>query len=415
MILSVIVLILIALVAYYHYSQGLFTAAISVGCALIATLVAFGYYENMLNVIGAGKMSDMAAGAMLMLLFGVTYLVLRIVADAVVPGNVSFPLYVERAGAGILGVVAGILSVGTFAVATQLMPFGPAVGMATKYDVADREGIVISNTVFGTINARSKDSGVQNELVNNNFDPANESNLWVPADNLVLSIVKLASAGSFGDAQAFGDVHPDLPLEAFANRIGPDPSTNRVAINTTKLKAVDISGVYTTGPVDAADAELTDSRPGKKPITLPGKPDNVLVLRVDLQDNISDKDGFVRVTPAGVRLVVDGVTYHPAGTMAKAGLISLNRLDDQIPIVMHGKGHGADFAFVLPKSVMSRIIAAGKTKADAGFFELKLFGRVDLGNRPVAAYTGPTEAQQVLSKPLSPAGQMVSPSPKKAD
>jgi len=421
MILSIIVIILIGLVTYYHYNQGLFTAAISLGCALIATFVAFGYYENMLNVLGAGKMIDMDASAMLMLLFGFTYLALRITADAVVPGNVSFPLYVDRAGAAILGLMAGVLAVGTFAVATQLMPFGATIGMASKYEIADRPSLIIPANVYGG-NSRSKDSGIQNELVSNNLDPANASNLWVPADNVVLSIVKIASAGGLGDAQSFADIHPDLTSEAFANRLGADFSTNRVALNTPKLKMVDVSGVYTTGPVQAADAEISDIRPDRKALTLPGKIDSVLVLRVDLQDSVADKDGYARVTPSSVRLVIDGVTYHPAGTMAKSDVIALNRLDDQIPIVMHGKGRGADFAFVLPKAVTSRIIApgkttadAGKTKADAGFFELKLFGRVDLGNRPVATYTGPTEVQQVLYKPVSPLGQLLGLAPKKPE
>src|SRR5882757_7506125 len=102
MVLSSIIIILVLLVAYFHYVQGLFTSAISFGCALLATLVAFGYYEDLLNLIGQGKMADYSAGTMLMVLFGFTYLALRIIFDAMVPGNVLFPLYVERVGAGVV-------------------------------------------------------------------------------------------------------------------------------------------------------------------------------------------------------------------------------------------------------------------------------------------------------------------------
>ena len=198
MLFSALVIIFIALVTYYHYAQGLFTAAISVACALLATLVAFGYYENMLNLFGYGKMADSLAGVMLMLLFGATYLVLRVVFDSAVPGNVSFPLYVERIGAAVLGLLVGVLAIGTFAVAVQLMPMGPSVLMASRFPAPDRDRVIIPSSVFGGGNARAKDTAVAHELETNTLEPTAAGNLIMPADGWVLSVVSLASGRRAG-------------------------------------------------------------------------------------------------------------------------------------------------------------------------------------------------------------------------
>lgn len=416
MVFSVILILLVLVVAYFHYAQGLFTSAISIACALIAVFVAFGYYENLLNLIGQGKMADYSAGAMLMLLFGVTYLALRIIFDAAVHGNVTFQLYVERVGSAILGLVAGVLAVGTFAVAAQLMPFGPSIAMSARFPVADRsDRVVIPAAVFGA-NVRAKDSGVQNELVDNTLEPASAGGLLLPVDNIVLSLVGLASNGGFGGDQIFSQIHPDLPGEALAARLGADETTAHTLINTSKNNNADIADLFVTSPgVTGLDTEITDLRPDRKPITLSTKSaDGALIVRVTFQDIAADKDGLVRVTPAAVRLVVDGVNYHPVGTMATADVIALNRLDDQIPIVMRGKTKAADFAFVLPKTVMTRLITGPKTKADAGFIELKLFGRIDLGGKLVKPYSGPSDIIEILRKPLSPVGPIANPPAKPA-
>ena len=201
-------------------------------------------------------------------------------------------------------------------------------------------------------------------------------------------------------------MHPDLLTEAFANRLGADASTNRTIYNTSKKPMVEVTNVFALPPgVTAFDSEITDIRPGSKSLTLANKStDGMLVVRATFDDLASDKDNFLRITPAAIRLVIGGVNYHPVGTMANSTTIALNRLDDQIPVAMAGSFRSAEFVFDVPKSVTAPLMAGGKLKNGAAFIEYKLFGRVDLSGKPVAPYTGPSNTIKILRKPLSPLG-----------
>ncbi|GIW75691.1 MAG: hypothetical protein KatS3mg104_0754 [Phycisphaerae bacterium] len=70
MILLSISLVLVAGVTYYHYLQGGFTAVISAICALIAMLLAFGYYEPVMGMFPPGRMADYSGGMLLVALYG---------------------------------------------------------------------------------------------------------------------------------------------------------------------------------------------------------------------------------------------------------------------------------------------------------------------------------------------------------
>src|SRR4051812_10419595 len=139
MILSLVILLFIAIVAYFHYVQGIWSASLSAICAVLAALIAFSYHEPVVNLLLKGKMADQAYSAMLIVLFVASYLILRVLFDKIVPGNVSVPLYVDKVGAAVMGLIAGIFSAGIFAIAVQAMPFGPSVGGFARYTTGDRD------------------------------------------------------------------------------------------------------------------------------------------------------------------------------------------------------------------------------------------------------------------------------------
>ena len=69
MILSVVLILLVGLIAYLHYIQGLLNGLISVVLALVATAVAIAEYEPMAAWVSGGKYNDQAQGVCLVALF----------------------------------------------------------------------------------------------------------------------------------------------------------------------------------------------------------------------------------------------------------------------------------------------------------------------------------------------------------
>src|SRR4051794_30293863 len=127
MIFSLIVIILLAAIAYFHYTQGLFSAAISAFCAVLAGVLAFSYHETVIFSLLRGKVADYAHGMILIALFALIYTVLRVIFDTLIPGNLRIPTLIDRVGAAVMGLIAGVFALGIFAIAAQSLPFGPSI------------------------------------------------------------------------------------------------------------------------------------------------------------------------------------------------------------------------------------------------------------------------------------------------
>jgi hypothetical protein len=404
MILNIFVIVIVVGVAYFHYVQGALTSVISAFCAVVGVLVAFGYYEQLLAAVGHGQYADYAAGSLLLVLYAVTYLVLRVIFDLVVQGNISLHLYVEKATAVIAGLVAGVLCGGVFATAAQMMPLGASPGGYTRYALQERQVIVGLNVQGPGGRQQALDSQISNELVDVPPKPDTAAALILPADAWVVSLASTTSSGAFSGAQDFSQLRSHLLDDLFYNRLGVDQSGQRVIVNSPKLPVVKIDGLYTlSGSIEFLDAGIKDLRPGKTSLSLkPAKDDVVLVMRTTFDDRIADKDGYVRVTPAAVRLVIGSSTFHPVGTIESATRVGLERFDDQILVRMSESFRGADFVFVVPKTAADELAAPAKGRRSAPYVQFKLFGLVDLSDQLVSAYPGVSDTKGVLRRRSTP-------------
>ena len=402
MILSIIVIVFALGLAYMHWLQGAFTSAISFACALAGVLIAFGYYENVVNMMGQNGMSDYAGPMAIVVLFSVTYIVLRVVADSVVPGNISLNFYAEKGATVVFGLGAGILAAGTFGTAIQMMPLGVNVAGFTPYATETQRPVQLPAAIIGR--QRGEDTFVVEELTVDNPLPPERAALLLPADQYVLGLIKTASAGAFSGSQKFADIHPDLPVEAFLNRVGPESSNKHVILNTSKGNNVDVTGIYTVnGTPTTLDTE--DGKIRKGPLPKPAANDLLMVLRAQFKDPAAEKDGVVRITPAAVRLVVGENTYYPIGTM-EGVILAPNRLDDLLPIPLTRGTNSADFVYALPKSVAEKFVKPADPADGPRFVEIKMFGRVDLTDKTVTAWAA-SKSTGVIRKPTSPLGEKV--------
>lgn len=409
MILSIAVIVLVAGLTYIHYLQGAFTSVISLGCALAATLIAFGYYENLVNMMSQSGFADFAGGMSLIVLFAISYIVLRTLADMFVPGNILLQLYVEKTLSVVSGGLAAMLAVGTFAVGLQLMPFTATVAGYSPYEVRDRDVRVPASLIGRN---RGSDSFVFEELATDKFD-APPSGLLLPADALALGVARMGSDGAFAGGQSFAAIHPDLVTEAFKNRLGSDHSGKSVVFNTSKQTNMTLDGLFTlTGSPAFLDTEVPDLRQPPQSMTYKlSSGDRLVVARVTFGDPAADKDSNVRVTLSAVRLVIDGQTFHPIGTMEGPSYVAINRIDDLIA-VSNTSGRTADFVFALPKAIADSLAKPASDETTVRFLEAKLFGRVDLAEKKTDVYPANSKGGHILRKPSSPIGQAVRPAPK---
>src|SRR3954471_9284509 len=103
MVFSIILIVLILAVAFIHYVQGMFSAILSAILAVIAAVVAVSYHENVVMLMKPGKLAYSGTAVILCCLFAITYVVLRLIFDRAVPGNVRINSTIDKVGAAIFG------------------------------------------------------------------------------------------------------------------------------------------------------------------------------------------------------------------------------------------------------------------------------------------------------------------------
>ena len=412
MILSIIIIAVVAGIAYFHYAQGLFGATISAAIAIIAAAVAIGYHENAVNMLLGGAIGDYANAGALVAIFALVYVLCRVVTDSMIPGNVRLPLLVDRIGGAAMGLVAGIFTAGIVALAAQALPFGPAVGGHARYPLEGMREVQVTPMGQG----RAQDMEIHNQMTDDEFVDENRKKLIIPADDMVLSFVqKLSAGGSLAGARTLESVHPDYADELFAQRLGVQIGAKRTAFNAPgKSPQVTVAdpGVFIV-PQDLTknqiDAELDDLH-ARQVAWKRGGNDVQLVVRIMFTKDAADSDGNVRLAPASVRLVANGKNYFPVGTLENGQLYS-NKVDDFLFIDVKAADRGADFVFFVdPADLFAGGASAFNPKepardpkdapkvADGVFVEVKRLARIALEGKPVTAGVPASENVKVERK-----------------
>src|SRR5687767_13214829 len=158
MIFSIALILVVGAIAFFHYLQGFFSATISAIVAVIAAVLALAWHEWAVETFLGGRFADHIHGLMLVIFFAVIYLVIRLLFDKMVPGNVRVSAALDKLGGGAMGLVAGLFAAGILAVAAQQLPFTPSIATYSRYETRDREVMVPTGQ-------RRLDTKVDDELV----------------------------------------------------------------------------------------------------------------------------------------------------------------------------------------------------------------------------------------------------------
>ena len=253
------------------------------------------------------------------------YIILRVLIDKMVPGNLRIPVMVDRVGGAAMGIVAAIFAAGIVAIAAQLMPFGANLGGYARYKTETREELNLPPNVSSRGRARTGD--VVDQMIDDKFTAENKSHLWIPVDDMVVNFVStISNGGSLSGDVNFTTVHPDfMDEELFGQRLGIQIGAKHTAMNlpgkTPQVTVPDKAGVFrvdTDFTKSSFDGELVTLHQRAIVYKKPGPSELQLVVRVMFNKDAADSDGMVRISPGAVRLVAGGQNYWPIGTLENA-------------------------------------------------------------------------------------------------
>lgn len=376
MILSIFILVVIGLIAYMHWIQGLLSGLISVVLALIAACMAVSYFEPLAEMLSGGKFHDQSQGVCLLAIFALAYLIPRVLFDKLVPGNIRIPSTMDKIGGAVCGLIAGIFATGIVAIAFQSLPVGPSVLGYARYALKEDTQLSVPSAGEGN---RAVDRYVYKELQKDTIDK-DASHLLIPVDDMVLGLVShISNKGSMSTGKPLTSIHPDLLQEYFGQRVGVEIGAKHTVSNKGSTQVSAEKAVLIKTPIPAQWAEYQEIRKSDAPKQV-GPESGQLLVAVELKfsDDAADQDDhLVRLAPAAVRIcgkVGDEFkNFFPIGTFEN-GKAWLNKPDDYLII----KGsHSAWFLFKLDEA----LVIATKTEtrfADDTFIEAKRLAKMEL-------------------------------------
>jgi hypothetical protein len=410
MVFSLILFALCGIVAFFQYVQGFFSATISAICAAVAAVIAMGWYESVAPLLFNAKISDQAASISLVLLFAIVYIIPKALIDSLVPGNVRVPFIVDKVGAGIMGLIVGLISSGIVAVAADALPFGPTVAMYSRFNTSD-----VPNLIYLGQNGQMQDTKENDVVTDDAIDPSKSRGIWLGQDDLVVGLVKRVSSdnGSMANDHPFATVHPDLLDEYYGQRLGIQPGAKHTAVSTDQSQLVSIKGIYTPPEgqaipqVDGEPNQMRESGYTAPPSTVSPTPDQmVLIVRLALsgKDLGDDADNQIRFSAGAIRLVAGEPEtgykdYYPVATLDNKGIAVACRPDDFLFSTM---GMTVDFLFLVDRD---HVTSADQNKIPfqlppGTFVEFKRYSVMDVSGQQVQYGPPPNSSKvPVLRKP----------------
>jgi len=126
-VINIFAFLLLAGVAYANLGEGIYGALIVLVLSVIAGVIAMNFYGPIAMFLivrhlpwaGFGRYAE---AVLFLLLYGGSLLGLRALFDHVLTERVRFPANVDRVGGVAIGLVTGIVTVGAFIFACQMMP-----------------------------------------------------------------------------------------------------------------------------------------------------------------------------------------------------------------------------------------------------------------------------------------------------
>ncbi len=243
MIFSIVVALMVLLVTAFWVYQGFFSGVIMFLCTVTASMLAFGFYEQVHSLWAASLNAGIGLPLALMLIFLLALLLLRLGTDKMIPDGVKLPLIVDRAGGGVCGFFTGMILVGTCLVAIQMLPIG-------------------SNVLgFERVTMAADGTPVQNGFM---FKP----------DAFTVGLVDALSSGSFKGDTSFATAKPDFLVDLYSARDNPQ-AEERMIVPEDCLQ---VRAYWTTAQIDQVSQTASGATMERQFNTVEAGPGNKFIV-----------------------------------------------------------------------------------------------------------------------------------------
>ena len=320
---NLLVVAIVALIAYWWSSQGFVSGFLHLVCVICAGAFALALWEPLIyDFVHTGSWWDqLLPGVMLLLTFAVALLLMRMVTDRLAPDHVNVPQTVDMIGGAGCGAAAGVLTVGLLLIGT---------------------GFIQRPLIFMGYQGWARlDNGVVS---------APESSLWVPVDRITASFYEFLSVST---------LYPDVggqPMAIWAPHLDRQATLLRDTGHTSKNKSGQLMQPPGSVTVDRPVAWYPDEEGGY-----------YLTIPLDFKRTGLDFERVLMLSSSQARLVgdlADGstATYHPVAwrqAIDKDDTSGFYRFD--APSRYASNVNGIDKAniklvFALPESFQPRFI-----------------------------------------------------------
>jgi len=304
--LSIIAVVVTLGLGYIWLTRGFFSALIHLICTIIAGAIAFAAWEPLSywfleSSSNSGIMSFVAGvswGLGLMVPFAVSLIVLRLIVDKLLPGNVVLEQKLDYIGGGVCGVFAGVITAGVLVIGLSFFRLdNDVLGSPVQYD---HSGAIVRG-----------------------------GGLWVPVDKWTAGLYGSLSERAFRTGEPLAKWHPDLADEGPSIRMSAFDQRGR---NTTKRGDFEVKGRFTVGDGGGAKLnELLRDRwdPAKSQrIMDPDKHDypegtHLEGFLINFRAGAREKDGKVAMGAGQVHLVLENgseerMTVYPVAVSSQA-------------------------------------------------------------------------------------------------
>lgn len=270
MALVMILLVLILTLAFFYLKCTMMQSLITLWSAVVSTILAFSFYENAADLfISRGYGLQWALVGSYVVLFIVSFAVLRSACEYLVGVNIDLGSKVKASAAVICGLLTGLVFSGNLLVAMGLLP-------------------------------------LQGSVFYSRFDPAGPVNPTSPkapalsTDGFVSGLYGLISSGSMSSGKSFNVLHADYLTH----------------IHLNKLKVKDSVLI-----VSSPEAIAIPSKKGQQPVRLWTTPDSkeLVVVRMGIiakkiaEGGANNAEGKVAFFPAQIRLIAKEKAADSAG------------------------------------------------------------------------------------------------------
>jgi hypothetical protein len=303
-----VILIILATVIFVYLKGTLVKSFVILINAVIGLTVAMAFFETLARfVIGYGYGGEWALGGVFLLVFALVFAILNVIGNQLVPADIYFGDFVDRAARALVGGCAGFIVAGIILMAAAMMPLG-------KWPYER----------FGLENEVKRPSHPNKTLVLN-------------ADGFVANFASWVSKGSMSGEKSLAVFHPDFLNEIYLNRIRKNDDDNNLSM--AGANAIQVKGAW------LAKSQLISAL-DNQPINTAANT-NQYIIRAGIEGRkIKDggalsENGRVTFTLAQVRLVCkdkdsadnlkgSGQTIYPAGFIKSANIVEQKGLTEEI-------------------------------------------------------------------------------------